>query len=418
VACALPAMHATDAGASLTAPVPTVPTPDSAALDPSLSPTTDAASPATARGPGSAAVLPGPAEADPASAAAAARSGPARRGPESETAAVAGADGLEASAATSPAADAAGTEHAQPDGASPVPNPATPSASAQPGAAAIPIPAATVAATAASASAAAPQAAPGRTDAARRTPAATARATTEPARGADSESRRTAGRADAADAAGTRAAAPSALPAQPNATTEPRAARQATADAGRSGHRDHAIERAGTEGNAALPSSAASAAPSASALLPRFADHLQAALPAAPVAGTHPAEGSTGTATAHAQLPAALQSPEFPPALGAQISLFARNGVERATIEINPLRSDRARWQRRAGRLPGRCRRHPPGDRSGSAHAGQLAARGRPDIDRRRRLPAAAVLRRLCRAGVGPAGARPGAGWQAGCPGR
>jgi flagellar hook-length control protein FliK len=35
-------------------------------------------------------------------------------------------------------------------------------------------------------------------------------------------------------------------------------------------------------------------------------------------------------------LPQALASPEFPPALGAQVSLFARDGIERATIEINP----------------------------------------------------------------------------------
>jgi flagellar hook-length control protein FliK len=342
------ALPATDTAAPAPATVSTLASGDSSLItDPSMHdaarpPRTDVGSAAAARGLDPAAALPQPgrsAETKLTSSGQPARPASFRASPEPSTASDASAartDIAEAAAAAAPATGPSGAEGTLPDGAcAPGIQPVPSSTTTPPSAMSSTTPAATTAASTAPPAPGTGAAAMGRTDAARRLSAAPARGTTAPeTRTAGDAGRRTGGRADSAsDPAGTGVAAPSALPAPPTAVTEPRAARQATADAGRPGAQDHAIERAGNEAPTA-PSSATAAAPPATAPVPRFADHLQAALPATPMAV--PAEGSSPAAAAQAQLAAPLHSPDFPPALGAQISLFARNGMERATIEISP----------------------------------------------------------------------------------
>jgi flagellar hook-length control protein FliK len=242
------------------------------------------------------------------------------------------ADGFE-----SAAAGPRGADGALPGGAATVA--VHPSPLALPGAAAAPTTAAVVPANTAPATAGAVPAAIARTDPARRLTAGSARLTpSSEARGAVGEGRGTAGRgesASASDPGSDGRAAPSSLAAA--AAADPRTARPPSAEPGRPGARDVAIDRAGSEGTgASLPSAAASATPPGSAVMPRFAEQLQAAMPAAPVATTPAAASGSTAGAAHALVGAPLQSPEFPPAFGAQISLFARNGIERATIEINP----------------------------------------------------------------------------------
>ena len=168
-----------------------------------------------------------------------------------------------------------------------------------------------------------------RTDAARRAIAAAPRgATASDARAAAGEARRASGRADAGDTPGA-TAAPAVLAA---ATPAPRLP---AADPGRAAAGDAALDRSSAEpgGTAATSASVATGAEPAAAPLPRFAEQFQTALAAAPASATRVSEASEA---ARAQLGPPLASPDFPPALGAQISLFARSGVERATIEISP----------------------------------------------------------------------------------
>jgi flagellar hook-length control protein FliK len=228
-----------------------------------------------------------------------------------------------------------GADGALPDGAAAVATHLSPLA--LPGAAAIPTTAAVAPAGTAPATPGAVPAAVARTDAARRLTAGAARLTpSSEARGAAGEGRGTAGRGESMTDSGS---AGTAAPSSPAATAaaEPRTARPPSAEPGRPGAHDVAIDRAGSEGTgASTPSAAASATPAGGAAMPRFAEQLQAAMPAAPVATTPATAGGSTAGAAHALVGAPLQSPEFPPAFGAQISLFARNGIERATIEINP----------------------------------------------------------------------------------
>jgi flagellar hook-length control protein FliK len=73
---------------------------------------------------------------------------------------------------------------------------------------------------------------------------------------------------------------------------------------------------------------------------PRFADQLQAMLPVPGSTGLapldRPAASTAAAPAAQARVDVPLTSTDFPPALGAQVSLFARDGIERATIEIHP----------------------------------------------------------------------------------
>jgi flagellar hook-length control protein FliK len=166
-------------------------------------------------------------------------------------------------------------------------------------------------------------------DAARRAIAAAPRAATaSDARAATGEARRASGRADSTDTPGTTAAPAVLAAAAPTA-------RPAAANTGRAAASDAALDRSATEpgGTAANGSSAATGTAPATTPLPRFAEQFQAALAAAPTAAPRTAEASEA---ARAQLGPPLASPDFPPALGAQVSLFARSGVERATIEISP----------------------------------------------------------------------------------
>jgi flagellar hook-length control protein FliK len=168
-----------------------------------------------------------------------------------------------------------------------------------------------------------------RADAARRAIAATPRAATaSDARAATGEARRASGRADSTDTPGTTAAPAVMAGAAPTV-------RPAAADPGRAAASDAALDRSATEpgGTAANGSSAATGTAPATTPLPRFAEQFQAALAAAPTTAPRTAEAPEA---ARAQLGPPLASPEFPPALGAQVSLFARSGVERATIEISP----------------------------------------------------------------------------------
>jgi len=184
----------------------------------------------------------------------------------------------------------------------------------------------------------APLAPAGLADAARRMSAGAARSATAAAAPgarsspADTRSASRGGSTLAADAAG----GPAAPNTEPARGVEPRTARAAAIDNGRSAVRDSATERGGAETGASTAAAAPGAATRAAAPQHRFADHLQAALPAMPVAGARAAEGSPSSPAVQAHIAAPLASPDFPPALGAQISLFARDGVERATIEIHP----------------------------------------------------------------------------------
>ena len=56
--------------------------------------------------------------------------------------------------------------------------------------------------------------------------------------------------------------------------------------------------------------------------------------PAAPLVGSPPA--GAAPALAESSIPVPLDSPAFAPALGAQISLFARDGVQTARLQLNP----------------------------------------------------------------------------------
>jgi flagellar hook-length control protein FliK len=328
-----------DAAAVATLTAPTVATTDCPLHDPA---TTGAGSPAAACSSGAAAALQVDPSSDGRSMAVAAsdappsalsgRPGSSRANPESAAGADPSTTGAEASDATA-AMSRAGPSAAE--GSLPDTSAAAMTGTGSPSllsdAATIPMPAA-VASTAQGTAAAVLA----RADASRRPSAV--RATTAPeARGTVGDGRRPAGRADAvSDPSSSGASALSALPASGTAA-EPRATRQTAAGAGRPGAPDSATERAGHEGGgAAVSSASSSAAPSANAAIPRFAEQLQAMMPAAAAAGANAHDGGNAPATAHAQLAAPLTSPEFPPALGAQVSLFARNGVERATIEINP----------------------------------------------------------------------------------
>ncbi|WP_284617094.1 flagellar hook-length control protein FliK [Aquabacterium humicola] len=87
---------------------------------------------------------------------------------------------------------------------------------------------------------------------------------------------------------------------------------------------------------AAASTPAAGPAPAASpAALPRFADQLQSLLAPAPATPASPAPSFADAPTY--TLPTSPQSPEFAPAMGAQISLMAKEGVQQARIELNPL---------------------------------------------------------------------------------
>jgi flagellar hook-length control protein FliK len=182
-----------------------------------------------------------------------------------------------------------------------------------------------------------------------RSAAGRAAAAASPVRGAAAtETRETRGPAkagatgdDAVARANPSAAASAAI--QPAAPNDSGAGRGASADAGRSTTPDQpALARIGAESGTSSTTSASTtasagsgaSAPEAAPALPRFAEHLQAAQAASPVAAPRGPEGSAPSA--HAHLAPALASPDFPPALGAQVSLFARHGVERATIEISP----------------------------------------------------------------------------------
>lgn len=88
---------------------------------------------------------------------------------------------------------------------------------------------------------------------------------------------------------------------------------------------------------AAIPGGASATSPSAGSSL-RFADQLQSLMPgagnSAPPTPNSPQASSTPLPTS--QLSAHLNSPEFSPSLGAQITLLARQGVQQARIELNP----------------------------------------------------------------------------------
>jgi flagellar hook-length control protein FliK len=283
----------------------------------------------------------GPAEAGPAFAAPPiSRPGPAVATPESATQpgttepqqASDVADTLAAKLAGNPAADASASAGTPPatgpataDGAAAAGSPAA--TATPPAPSAIPLPAAL------NPTAMGGPAAADRADAARRAITATPRgATASDARAATGEARRASGRADSSDTPGTTAAPAVMAGAAPTV-------RPAAADPGRAAASDAALDRSATEpgGTAANGSSAATGTAPATTPLPRFAEQFQAALAAAPTtAPTTTPRTAEAPEAARAQLGPPLASPEFPPALGAQVSLFARSGVERATIEISP----------------------------------------------------------------------------------
>jgi len=90
-----------------------------------------------------------------------------------------------------------------------------------------------------------------------------------------------------------------------------------------------------TELRTATPAAAANPASGA-----RFADHLQAlasVIPGASAAtSSTAAPASPAAQVASSRLAVPLDSPQFAPALGAEVTLLARGGVQQARIELNP----------------------------------------------------------------------------------
>ncbi|WP_395699101.1 flagellar hook-length control protein FliK [Aquabacterium sp.] len=97
-------------------------------------------------------------------------------------------------------------------------------------------------------------------------------------------------------------------------------------------------DQPGAASSADAAAGSTSAAPSGTGSSVRFADALQNLMPGAspgvPAAASSPQASATPLPTSH--LGAHLNSPEFAPSLGAQITLLARQGVQQARIELNP----------------------------------------------------------------------------------
>jgi flagellar hook-length control protein FliK len=127
------------------------------------------------------------------------------------------------------------------------------------------------------------------------------------------------------------------LPAMLAALMNPAQARPQAAAPG-DGEAAAAAAAVGTEKRTAKAADATQPGPEAKAAaadtLPAFALP-QAAAPAAPSAN---AAGATGAPTdvREARVPAPLGSPEFAPALGAQVSLLVKDGIQEARLQINP----------------------------------------------------------------------------------
>ncbi|MBI5258728.1 MAG: flagellar hook-length control protein FliK, partial [Burkholderiales bacterium] len=62
----------------------------------------------------------------------------------------------------------------------------------------------------------------------------------------------------------------------------------------------------------------------------RFGEQLQALMPASQTPGHSAAQPAT------ARIAVPMQAPDFAPALGSQVTLFARDGIQHARIELNP----------------------------------------------------------------------------------
>ena len=109
--------------------------------------------------------------------------------------------------------------------------------------------------------------------------------------------------------------------------------------------RDNSESRSdGQRDNAAALSANANnlgASATSSGNTPRFADQLQSFLPAGAIAAAAQPQAAAIASQPNApvlttQLATSLYSPDFAPAMGAQVTLFARNGVHQARIELNP----------------------------------------------------------------------------------
>ncbi|NRF68503.1 flagellar hook-length control protein FliK [Aquincola sp. S2] len=148
---------------------------------------------------------------------------------------------------------------------------------------------------------------------------------------ADRATPRSAARTPAAETAGDR-------PAHDPLRADTADARVPVARAGAQAHGGRDDASSGERFTAAAAAAAPGTAPAqAMPAAPRFADQLQSLLVPATAAPAPTAAAPSFADAPTYSLPASPQSPEFAPAMGAQITLLAKDGVQQARIELNPV---------------------------------------------------------------------------------